>query len=90
MIEIAFARDDYRSPFSVVLPTYTVQVDTTKGEITAHGQTYRTLGHAVLLQAHTYQTAEHCQYCGNSWQQTRSVGTPRLDAVLCPACKRLV
>ncbi len=38
----------------------------------------------------TYQTAEHCQYCGNSWQQTRTVGTPRLDAVPCPACRRLV
>lgn len=37
-----------------------------------------------------YQTPEHCQYCGNSWQQTRTIGTPSLDSVPCPACKRLV
>lgn len=40
--------------------------------------------------ADVIRTAEHCQYCGNSWQQTRTVGTPRLDAVPCPSCKRLV
>lgn len=40
--------------------------------------------------ADTYTTDEHCQYCGNSWTQTRTVGTPRLDAVPCPKCKRLV
>lgn len=37
-----------------------------------------------------HHTAEHCQYCGNSWQQRRTIGTPRLDAVPCPKCKRLV
>ena len=42
------------------------------------------------LTATHYQTAEHCQYCGNSWQQTRTIGTPRLDAVPCPKCQRLV
>lgn len=41
-------------------------------------------------QPQTFQTAEHCQYCGNSWQQTRTLGTPRLDAVACPSCARLV
>jgi hypothetical protein len=46
-----------------------------------------TLVHAIEPQ--TYQTDEHCQYCGNSWQQTRTIGTPRLDAVPCPSCKRL-
>lgn len=38
----------------------------------------------------TFTTTEHCQYCGNTWAQTRTIGTPRLDAVPCPACKRLV
>jgi hypothetical protein len=49
------------------------------------GMTYR-VGRPQDL----YITPEHCQYCGNSWNQTRTVGTPRLDAVPCPNCKRLI
>jgi hypothetical protein len=44
----------------------------------------------IYAASEKYQTDEHCQYCGNSWQQTRTVGTPRLDSVPCPSCKRLV
>lgn len=38
----------------------------------------------------TYTTAEQCQYCGNRWEQRRTIGTPRLDSVPCPACRKLV
>jgi hypothetical protein len=45
---------------------------------------------AERIEPTTYQTSEQCQYCGTRWQQTRTLGTPRLDSVPCPNCKRLV
>ncbi len=52
--------------------------------------TPRTGGSLLAWPGTTYTTVEHCQYCGNSWTATRTVGTPRLDAVPCPKCRRLV
>lgn len=45
---------------------------------------------AITVEWDHYQTDETCQYCGYSWSQTRTLGTPRLDSVNCPSCNRLV
>lgn len=94
MIDVSIVYNRKGRQRTFIVDNQRIDVDTSTGYLwhqSLQGQkSYDIQGADVLIQACTYQTSERCQYCGNSWQQTRTIGTPRLDAVPCPSCKRLV